>query len=213
MKKIFNTFIAGLTAVLPVYVTLLVLFKSFDLIDGILGNLIVKFFDVSIPGLGFIVTLTGIYFIGILAKHYFGETALNMLENIMAKIPVIQLIYGGVKDLSSLLTKTNKSHFTQVVKIHFPSPSQVSIGLITNESVEIDGEALVAVFIATTPNPTNGFLVYVKRDELVILDTTVEQAVKMVVSMGSIAPKHLFRKAYQGSQSDFEAHSPMVTED
>lgn len=213
MKKIFNTFIAGLTAVLPVYVTILVLFKSFDLIDGLLGNLIVRIFHVSIPGLGFVVTISGIFLIGLFAKHYFGEAVLNMLETVMAKIPVIQMIYGGVKDLSSLLTKNNKSNFTQVVKINFPSPSQVSVGLITNESVHIDGESLVAVFIATTPNPTNGFLVYVKREELVILDATVEQAVKMVVSMGSIAPHRLNRKVNQGSPSDPQTLSPMVTED
>jgi uncharacterized membrane protein len=213
MKRIFNTFIAGLTAILPVYVTILILFKSFDIIDGLLGNLIVHFFHISIPGLGFVVTISGIYFIGLFAKHYFGEAVLNMLESIMAKIPVIQIIYGGVKDISSLLTKNDKSNFTQVVKINFPSPAQVSIGLITNESVHIDGETLVAVFIATTPNPTNGFLVYVKREDLVILDVTVEQAIKMAVSMGSITPPRLNRKTNQASTSHRDGSSPLVTED
>ncbi len=195
MKKVFNTFLAGLSAVLPISITVLILIKSFDLIDGILGNWIIRFTGHSIPGVGFIITISSIYLIGLFAKHYFGQAILKIVETSMAKIPVIQLIYRSVKDLSSLLTKDSKKSFSQVVKVYFPSPSQVSIGLITNDAIHIDGEDYVAVFIPTTPNPSNGFLIYIKREELVLLDTTVEVAVKMVVSMGSVAPENLYSKA------------------
>lgn len=194
MKKVINTFLAGLSTVLPVVLTLYILFKTFEFIDGLLGDWIVYFTGISIPGVGFIITVIAVYFTGLFTKEYIGQSILHGVEALFKKIPIIQIIYGGIKDLSALLTKDSKKNFSQVVKVHFPTPDQVSIGLITNESIAIDTDSLVAVFIPTTPNPSNGFLVYMKRSDLTVLDIPFDQAIKMVVSMGSIAPTQIFRK-------------------
>ncbi len=113
---------------------------------------------------------------------------MNWIDRIIMKIPIVQIIYSGVKDISDILSKKGKDKFTQVVSIRFPTDKTYSVGFITNEDIDIADEHQIAVFIPTTPNPTNGFLVFVDKSDVKYLNISIDKAIKMIVSMGAVAP-------------------------
>jgi len=191
MRKYLNIFVAGLSALLPISITVFFLYKVFRYIDSIFASLIRIVFGFEIIGLGFVLTLVFIFTVGILTKNYLFQKIMTYFENIMLKIPIIQVIYSGVKEISGVFTKGKATNFTQAVKIRFPSPDQISIGFITNESIYLDTKEKIAVFIPTTPNPANGFLVLVHRDDVEFLEMSIDKAIKLVVSMGAVAPREV----------------------
>ncbi len=92
--------------------------------------------------------------------------------------------------MQTFTNATGKS-FSKVVTVSFPSPETKSIGFITNEEVTMKGTNMAAVFVPTTPNPSNGFLLLVPEDSYEVLDIPVDQALRMIVSMGTLLPDHL----------------------
>lgn len=185
MKKIEKWFLSGLAVVLPVAVTGFVLVWLFNLLDGILKNLIKKIFGWTIPGLGLLVLLALIFIIGVFTSNFVGKKIAGWFEKIMGKIPLIKTIYNPIRKIISGLSSEKADSFQKVVSIDFPKKGIKSIGFITNSSFSIKGEDKISVFIPTTPNPTNGFLVLVDRNDVEVLDITVNEGLNMVVSIGS----------------------------
>jgi uncharacterized membrane protein len=111
----------------------------------------------------------------------------------MSKVPLLNKIYGTIKQVNEAFTSSKKTSFKQVVMIEYPRKGTYSIGFITNETVseaqDKTGENMVCVFIPTTPNPTSGFLVLAQKDEIIKLDMSVADAIKYVVSLGSLTPE------------------------
>ena len=194
MRKILNIFLAGLSALLPASITIFLVYRVFIYIDNIFASLIKYLIGYEILGLGFVMTIILIFSIGVLTRNYLFQSIMKYVESIMMKIPIIQIVYSGVKEISGVFTKGKSNNFTQAVKVHFPTPNQISIGFITNESILLDTEDMIAVFIPTTPNPANGFLIFVSRDDVEFLDISIDSAIKLVVSMGSVAPEMLVKK-------------------
>lgn len=188
IRKFLNMFLTGITATLPFFLTIYVLYKSFSIVDGILGGPIYRITGHRIPGLGFIITISLICFVGFFTRQYVGQKILIWIESLVLKIPLAQLIYSGAKDISDLLSKKSKERFTQVVSVPFPYPGAVSLGFLTKEHLSLAGKDLQAVFVPTTPNPFNGFLIYMKRSEITPLNISVDTAVKMIVTMGAVSP-------------------------
>lgn len=190
-KSAFNILLTGISSILPVSITFYVLYRLFIFIDNIFAKLIERIVGFRIIGLGFFLTISFIMLIGFLTKHYIGERMMAWVDKIIMKIPFVQIIYSGVKDISNIISKKGKEKFTQAVSIRFPTDKTVSIGFITNEEIELGDENLVSVFIPTTPNPTNGFLVFVEKEDITYLDISIDKAIKMIVSMGAVAPKKI----------------------
>jgi len=190
-KHYVNTFFAGLSAILPITITLFVFVRGFLFIDGLLSNTIQQLLGRKIVGLGFVITILLVYGAGLLVKQYIGNKVLNLFERIVLKIPYAQVVYNAARDISNSVFKKEKVAFKKPVLVDFPKEGTKSIGFVSNDDVIIKGDPKIAVFVPTTPNPTSGFMVFVSPEDVEYLDMSVEEATKMVISLGVLAPKEI----------------------
>jgi uncharacterized membrane protein len=134
----------------------------------------------------FIITM----FIGAVTRWYVIRYMIRLGDYILHRIPFVNSIYKTSQDVMATLFSSNKRAFKQVVLVPFPDPQNLSLGLITRNSIPgLDDPDRMAVFVPTTPNPTSGFLLLFKRQEVTYLDMTVEDAFKYILSCGVIYSK------------------------
>lgn len=192
MKKILNSFknvfLTGLFVALPIAVTIFVIIWFFKLVDSLLGDLLANVFNVYIPGLGILTTIALIFAIGLLTSNVIGKKLTHYVEGLLLKIPIIKTIYSPAKDIMKNFSGKSSSSFRKVVLVEFPSEGMNSIGFVTKEYMQVKGKTMHAVFIPTTPNPTNGFLIYVEPHKYQDLYIPVDDALKTIISLGSISP-------------------------
>jgi len=184
-KKIKKWFLSGIAVVLPVAVTIFVLIWLFNLLDGVFRALIKRIFDIDILGLGLLVLILLIFLIGMFASNFVGKKITIWFEKIIGRIPLIKTVYTPVRKIISGLSSEKTESFQKVVLVEFPQKGCKSIGFITNSSFSVDEKDNISVFIPTTPNPTNGFLIIVDRNDVEVLDMTVNEGLNAVVSLGS----------------------------
>jgi len=131
--------------------------------------------------------------IGVLARYYIGKKIIDWTDRVLMRVPFLNKIYGAIKQVNEAFAG-NKHSFKTVVLVEFPGPGNYSVGFITNEQQgevqEMAGKKLVSVFIPTTPNPTSGFLILVPEEKLVKLKMSVADAIKYIVSLGSISQEY-----------------------
>jgi uncharacterized membrane protein len=132
----------------------------------------------------FLVCLIGRY-----GRNYLGRKAIQLTDRAILSVPLLNKIYGTVKQVNESFS-SNKSSFKQVVVVAFPGARCRALGFVTGEQHGLGGEKLLSVFIPTTPNPTSGFLVLVPESEVVKLDMTVADGIKFIISLGVISPDH-----------------------
>ncbi|HRX43538.1 MAG TPA: DUF502 domain-containing protein, partial [Clostridia bacterium] len=185
MKLIRKWFLSGIAILLPAGLTAFILVWLFNLLDGILRGLITSIFGKDIPGLGLLFLLLIIFIVGMLTSNFVGGKIAGWFEKLVGKIPLIKTVYNPIRKITSGLSSDKNESFKKVVLIEFPKEGIKSIGFITNSDFSIKGSDKISVFIPTTPNPTNGFLVLADAKDVEILDVTVNEGLNMVVSMGS----------------------------
>ncbi|WP_049623244.1 DUF502 domain-containing protein [Frateuria defendens] len=141
--------------------------------------------------LALVITLFGLYFLGWLANRVIGQRLLETFDALLARIPLVQTIYGGTKKLMSVLQQ-KPSGLQRVVLVDFPRRGMKVVGFVTRTMVEEgSGREMAAVYIPTTPNPTGGYLEVVPVDELTPTDWTMDQAMAFIISGGAVAPDTL----------------------
>jgi len=185
--------IAGIVVIAPVAVTVWILWSLFKFIDArakaLLGKLVA-----DIPGVGFILFFAAIILVGIFATNILGRRLISFGERIMTRIPLANRIYKAVQQISTAFLGSNRSIFQHVVMIEYPRKGIYSLGFLTTEGAgEIQqktDQQVMCVFVPTTPNPTSGMLVFVPKDQLIHLDMTTEDGLKLVVSGGVVAPTY-----------------------
>lgn len=188
-----GTFIAGLFVVIPIGITIFILEFLFSFTDGILSSYVERGFgiltgqELHFPGLGIITGAVVIYLAGLLATNVLGHQFLKLGDNLMSRIPLVNSIYSSSKQLIKVF-KEGKSSYRRAVFVEWPRPGVRAVGFVTAEVVR-DGEMLVVVYIPTMPNPTSGFALFFKKDEVCESGMTVEEAVKFVVSGGAVLPE------------------------
>lgn len=186
MKKIKKVFLTGIFTLLPLALTLYIIKIVITFFDNISKGFIQNFLGFYIPGSGFFLTVLMIFAVGLFTSHIVGKKLFDFFGNLVSKIPFVNLIYKSIKDVSTSLSKKSTDGFSKVVLVRFPTNDVWSIGFITNDEITIDKDNQVAVFIPTTPNPTNGFLVLVDPDKVKESKLTIDEAVKTIISMGSV---------------------------
>jgi len=195
IRKLRNYFATGLLVILPAIVTGYVLWKVFRWVDSFLGGLIGGYLGYNIPGIGFVATILGILFIGLLASNIIGRRFIALGEWILTKIPLVNKIYTGVQQIASVLLREKRAVFQRAVMLEYPRRGVYSIAFVTNEtSTEFpveNGKNLVTLFLPTTPNPTSGFLLIMPEEDTIRLSMTVEEAIKLIISGGSVLPTRL----------------------
>jgi uncharacterized membrane protein len=193
-KNLKRYLITGLIVWVPLVITLWVLDLLVETMDRTLLLLPPQFYTESwlgmhVPGLGVILTLVIVFVTGVFAANIIGQRMVKSWESVLARIPVVNSIYTGVKQVSDTLFSGSGHAFRKVLLVHYPHPDAWSLAFQTNmpEEVEkhLDGD-YVAVFIPTAPSPVNGFYFYVKRSETVELNMSVDDALKNIISMGVV---------------------------
>ncbi|MBI5123942.1 MAG: DUF502 domain-containing protein [Candidatus Omnitrophica bacterium] len=200
MKKLIlnvrHYFAAGLLITLPIFFTLYLLFIIVQFIDSVWGrwiNLYIrKHLGFAIPGLGFILAIITVLFIGFLAANFFGKRFFKSIERWFLKFPFIRQVYPALKQIVDSFISKESTAFKKVVLVEYPCKGIWSIGFITNESFreanEKTGSELLHVFIATSPSPLTGFLILVPKSDVKSLDISVESGMKLIMSGGIIRP-------------------------
>jgi uncharacterized membrane protein len=168
-----KTFLSGLAVVIPFAITIWALLAIFGGIDAIINDTLFQLTGFSITGLGLIIALVATFIIGGLTRTKLGTWFYNIVNRIVYKVPFISKVYKLAKETMEVIT--SERAFKTVVKVEFPRAGVYSIGFLTNENT---------IFIPTTPNPTSGFLIQTNKYEIV--DMTVENALRYIVSMGTI---------------------------
>jgi uncharacterized membrane protein len=190
MDHLKKRFIAGLFIVIPLGITIFILKFLFGVADGILGPYIADLFnaitrrDAYIPGTGMLTGLLVVYLTGLLATNFVGRHLGKWWNRLISMIPLVNTIYSSSRQLIQVF-REGKNSYRRAVFVEWPRKGVRVVGFVTAE-VERDGERLVVVFIPTTPNPTSGFALFFRRDEVVECGMTVEEAVKFVMSGGVV---------------------------
>ena len=143
-----------------------------------------------VPGLGIILTFAVVLLTGLLIRNVFGQRLWAASERGMLHVPFVGSIYKGVKQVSDTLLSGNGNSFRKVLLVRYPHPNAWSLAFQTNVPTEISGrldEEHVAVFIPTTPSPVNGFYFFVRKSDTIVLDMTVDVALRSIVSMGVVS--------------------------
>ncbi len=185
-------FISGVLVVVPLILTYIVLKFLFDTIDGILQPVIHELFGYYIPGLGLAVTLLIILLAGILTRNYVGVRIYKIGERVLSKLPIIRPIYYSAKQLLESVTEPSIKSFKEVALVEYPRKGSWSIGFISNY-VEIENndtkQKHISIFIPSTPTPISGMVVLLPVDEVLLLEMSVEEGVKFLVSGGVVSPE------------------------
>ena len=197
MLRLFRKwFLTGLVAVAPVAITLSVVIAVFDLTDSILQHISPEGYEPSkllgfhVPGLGLAITLIGIAAIGAFVSNFLGSYLVRWWDKIISRLPVVNTIYGAIKQvLNSVLSDTGRS-FREVVYVEFPQPGQYAMGFLVGPADHVPvidkPEPMVTVFIPMVPLPTTGFLITLPASKLLKSGMTVEEGLKLSVTMGLV---------------------------
>jgi len=201
---------AGLLIWVPLGITLWVVNLLVSTLDLSLGLLPPAWqpealFGFRIPGLGVILTLAIVLGTGALAANFLGQKLVRWTESLVARIPIVKSIYNSVKQVSDTLLKGGGQAFRQPLLVHYPHQGSWTIGFLTgkpgeNIAARLQGDH-VNVFVPTTPNPTSGFFLIFRREDVIELDMSVDEALKYVISGGVVSPppKSSAAKASKGA--------------
>ncbi len=141
-----------------------------------------------------IVAIIIVAVIGGLTRNYVGKKLIELLDELLLRVPLLNKIYGAIKQVNDAFGSSNKSSFKQVVLVEFPRDGVFSIGFVTGEQhqeVQLKTqEKVVSIFVPTTPNPTSGFLILVPESKLTKLDMSVADGIKFIISLGAVAPDY-----------------------
>ncbi len=185
-------FIAGLIVFLPFAVTLNVLVWIIRLLDGFLGRLFVPLVGPPPPLTGLAVLIVLILLLGMTVSNVLGRQVVGWFDRLMLRLPLARTIYSATKQLSDSLFQQRRAAFQRPVLIEWPRRGLYTVGFVTGESTgepqAKTPERVFNVFVVSTPNPTTGFLVLVPEDQLMPLEMTVEDALKLVMSGGIVTP-------------------------
>ena len=192
-------FLAGILVTSPILITVYVTWLIITFIDSQVAGMLPESLDFTkklphqIPGLGLIISIVVITFIGAITPGFIGRTLLKVGERILDNTPVVRSIYGAIKQIMETVMSTNSESFRDVVLVEYPRKGIWVIGFVTGETKgevqTLNEEILINVFIPTTPNPTSGFLLFVPKKDLTYMKMKVEDAVKMVISGGIVTPQ------------------------
>src|SRR5271169_6693591 len=195
-KNLRNSFFAGLLVVVPVAASVLILLAIFTWVtdfmlpDSLRQQMLTPLYRI----IALVLFVAFTIFVGRVTRLVAGKRMVAATEAIITHVPLLNKTYGFMKEISQTLLSGRKTMFQRVVLVEFPRPGVYSIGFVTSET---GGEAqaktretVINVFVPTTPNPTSGFLILVPRGQLIELEMSVAEGMKMVISGGAVVPSY-----------------------
>ena len=188
-KVLRRYFLTGLATLFPIAITVYVAVAIFNFADGLLGDLL----GFKLPGLGLIVTLLVILATGVLSTRVLGRVIFPTIETWFTRLPFVKNIFPAVKQLTTFLFSETDRHsaFRRVVLVPYPRPGVYSLAFVTNEtrtSATGSPQTLLTLLIPNPPSPFTGPIIFAPKEDVILLDMSVEDAIKLVVSGGVVAP-------------------------
>lgn len=191
--------LAGLLVIVPVAITVWVLQWIIGTLDQTLLILPEswqpdRLIGFHIPGFGVLLTLAILLVVGAVASNFVGKRLVGLGDKIVARIPVVRSIYSSVKQVSDTLFSESGNAFRTAVLVQWPRPDVWTIGFVTGApggdvTNYLRGDEFVSVYVPTTPNPTGGYFVMLRKSDCIELKMSVDEALKYVVSMGVVSPR------------------------
>ncbi len=199
-KAIKRNIIAGLLVTVPAALTYLVLAFVIRNVDQAMQPVTSKLFEPAslqwmaeyhIPGMGFLILILFIGLVGLLGANFFGKAILKSSERLLDNVPFVRVIYSSIKKVVHTISETETPSFQHMVLLTYPRPPLKALGIVCGDAKgeisEKSNEDAVNVFVPTSPNPTTGFLLMVARKDLVFLEMSVEEGLKMIISFGMVS--------------------------
>lgn len=190
--------LAGILVTAPISITIYVTWAFLNVLDEKITPLIPvtynpnTYLPFSLPGLGLIIAVVFFTLVGFVARNYFGRVFVQMYEYVLARVPVINNLYGAIKQIFETVMASQSDAFKEVVMFEYPRKGLWVMGFVTGrtkgEVQSLTKNETVNVFVPTTPNPTSGFLLFVPKKDLTYMKMSVEEGIKMIVSGGIITP-------------------------
>ena len=194
--------IAGLLVTVPVAFTYIILEFVITRVDKLMVPIVSKiigekgmeiFKAYSVPGMGFLLLILFIFFIGLIATNFFGRKVFEVGELVLHKTPLVRVIYTTIKKVVDMISQSQTPTFEKMVLVTYPRSPLKTIGIVACDTrgmvLKMIGKRSVNVFVPTSPNPTTGFIIHVPIEDVNFLEMTVEEGLKMIISFGVVAPK------------------------
>ena len=198
IKRLRRYLVAGILVWAPLAVTFLLLRVAVNLMDKTLQIIPPQYrpeelLGFHIPGLGIILTFFVLVLTGMLAANFVGRYVVGGWESLLDRIPVVRSIYSAAKNFAEIVFSDSEHSFKRVLMIEYPRPGLYSLAFQTSSELgEVQGrtgEDVICCFVPTTPNPTSGYVIVVPKKDVVVLDMEVDEALKMIISLGVVVPR------------------------
>jgi uncharacterized membrane protein len=203
MKKLNQYFLTGLLVTLPLVLSIYIVVFVFNFVDGILGRLVNEYIKKTlgfyVPGMGVILFLLLILVIGFISVTLSLRFLHKSVDKIISNLPVFKYIYVPLKQMFGFVFSPDNMAFKNSVLIEFPCKGSWSLGFVTNETFQEAKDKLAAdllnIFVPMAPNPASGFVVLVRKADVVFLDIEIKEAMRLILSGGLLNPQELIKKA------------------
>jgi len=216
-----NYFLTGIVVAAPISITIYLTWTFVHWVDGWIKPLIPDAYNpdhylpFSVPGFGLLVAILGLTLLGFLTANLVGRTIVRYGEVLLDRMPLVRNLYRALKQIFQTVLSESSRSFKQVGLIEYPRRGLWSIVFVATDAkgeirsrFEESGEEVVSVFLPTTPNPTSGYLLFVPRQDLMLLDMSVEEAAKLVISAGLVAPEYRKRAKPAAKRKGDKEHAP-----
>lgn len=189
--------IAGLLVWMPLGITFLVIRAIVGFLDQTLLLLPDayqpdNFLGIHIPGLGVLLAVVLVLATGMIVANLLGRRLVNAWESLLSRIPLVRTLYAGIKQILEAVLATDGQSFRRVLLVEYPRKGTWSLAFMTSDQLgevqEKTRSEVISVFIPTTPNPTSGFVLMLPKEDVIELEMSVEQGLKMIISMGVVVP-------------------------
>src|SRR5688572_13275866 len=203
MTRLRNYFLTGFIVAAPLAITVYIVWSFIGWIDSWVKPYIPAayspdtYLPFAVPGFGLLVAIFVITMIGFLAANIVGRSIVSIGERLLGRMPLVRGVYRALKQIFETVLSNKNEMFRQVGLVEYPRKGVWSLVFVATEReteinarLDKEDDPLIAVFMPCTPNPTTGFLMYVYRSEIVLLDMTIEDGAKLIVSAGLVAPEY-----------------------
>ena len=196
--KIRRILLAGIFTAIPIYVTYKVLEVLIQFMDRFLAPIIQPIIQQSlgfrIPGLGMVLMIISLFILGLFVTNFLGRALYGYFEKILRRIPIVSNVYNFAKQIMQTFSPEQRTAFKKVVWLQYPRPGLWTLGFVTGTTRSADGESYYNIFIATTPNPTSGFVVFIAQKDTIPSSMSIEEGFKLLISGGVLShDSHNFR--------------------
>ncbi|NVO55414.1 DUF502 domain-containing protein [Rhodobacteraceae bacterium B1Z28] len=194
------SFLTGVVVIAPVWLTIWLIWSVVGWIDSAVLPLIPQRFQpseyvgINLRGVGVVIFLIFTILVGWIAKGILGRSLIHFAESLVNRMPVVRSVYSGIKQISETVFAQTERSFEKACLIQYPRRGIWAIGFVSTtargevaQKAETGGE-LLSIFVPTTPNPTSGFLLFFPAEDVIMLDMSIEDAAKLVISAGLVYP-------------------------